>query len=261
MEDKKTNPPRGINPRIAIPVSAVLALVTFIRACGPQLFHSDVSGERLKASSEWLYHYYTAEVDKIVAERLAKEGPAFLYTNDTETTLRFYPNIHTDNPLGISAFQYTEALKDLREFEHNKDSAELFTFLTSSDGVECVLQPDATLTGDSSAQQLLCMIYDPGQRMQPTADTTMQILFRVRWGVPLHDTTQFMPAFMKSQPGMEMLLAQLRHHPEARFYMSGRQANGISEARFNEAVQELNQLLGKLKVDTTAFQRKVFNTH
>ncbi|MBC9913350.1 hypothetical protein [Chitinophaga varians] len=236
-------------------VIGLILIVVILFGVGTCVTHSRKPDfKRMKAAAEERFYKGKQQVDELVAQRLKREGGAFLYTNDHAATIKLFPYINTGNPLNIDLFQYTEANKDIAAILANPDSAQLDIYVISGDSAV------RRMKSDTSSRQFFFRAYDPKQRIRPANvrpnDTTGQDnypVFDVSWNVPLQDTTTLLYAIDRSIPGMHIMLAQVRLRPAFYLYMTGKVKQGMNEATFREAVITLNKLLHRSQVDTSTF--------
>lgn len=243
---------RNDNTSLVVGGTFIVLIVLVVGMCVTRQQKPDFA--RMKADSEERFNRNKQKLDELVAQRMEKEGGAFLYTNDHAATIKLLPDINTGNPLNIDLFQYTEANRDIAAILANPDSAQLNIYVIAGDSAIRRMRPD------TSARQFFFRAYDPQQRIRPLGtprnDTTGQDnypVFDVSWNVPLQDTTHLLYAMERSIPGMDIMLSQIRLRTSFRFYMTGKVKQGMNEEAFREAVITLNKLLHHNKVDTTTF--------
>ncbi|NML38395.1 hypothetical protein HHL17_14400 [Chitinophaga sp. G-6-1-13] len=245
---------RSGNDTTSLVVGATLIVVVLLGVATCVTRSRKPDFKRMKAASKERFYRSKQKVDELVAQRLEKEGGAFLYTNDHAATIKLFPYINTDNPLNIDLFQYIEANKDMDAILANPDSAQLDIYVISGDSAVRRMKPD------TSARQFFFRAYDPKQRIRPsnvlpndTAGQENYPVFDVSWRVSLLDTTNLLYAMDRSIPGMHIMLAQVRLRPTFYLYMTGKVKQGMNEPAFREAVITLNKLLHRSNVDTSTF--------
>ncbi|MBC9929539.1 hypothetical protein [Chitinophaga qingshengii] len=249
---EQINQSRRHQTGLIIGISSVFLLVIAIRACAP--LWREPNFKRMKAASEERFHAGKQKVDALVAQKIQQEGGAFLYTNDHAATIKLFPYIHTDNPLNIDLFQYTEANKDIAAILQNPDSVQLDIYIISGDS------SIRRMRSDTASRQLFFRTYDPAQHIRPlgtppgdtTAAENYPVFDRI-WRIPLQDTSNLHHAMERSIPGINIMLSQIRLRPSFYFYMTGKVKQGMNEPAFREAIITLNQLLHQNKVDTSTF--------
>ncbi|NLR62809.1 hypothetical protein HGH92_00700 [Chitinophaga varians] len=246
------NRSRNNNAGLIIGATIVIVILMGVGTCVTRSRNPDF--KRMKAASEERFYRGKQKVEELVAQRMEKEGGAFLYTNDHAATIKLFPYINTDNPLNIELFQYTGANKDIDAILANPDSVQLDIYVISGDSAVRRMRPG------TSARQFFFRAYDPKQRIRPANvlpnDTTRQESYPVldiSWRVPLQDTTNMLYAMDRSIPGMDLMLAQVRLRPTFYLYMTGKVNQGMNEPAFREAVITLNKLLHRNHVDTSTF--------
>nr|WP_295874950.1 hypothetical protein [uncultured Chitinophaga sp.] len=241
------------NASLITGVTFILLIVMVAAMCATRGRKPDFA--RMKAASQERFYSNQQKLKELVAQRMEKEGGAFLYTNDHAATIKLLPKISTDNPLNIELFQYTEANRDIEAILANPDSAQLDIYIIAGDSAIRRMRPG------TAGRQFFFRAYDPNQRIPPAGtprgDTTGQHNFPVldvSWKVSLTDTSHLLYAMDRSIPGINIMLSQIRLRPTFRFYMTGKVKQGMNEPAFREAVITLNKLLHRNKVDTTTFR-------
>ncbi|RBL91486.1 hypothetical protein [Chitinophaga flava] len=247
------NNTRRSHTGLIIGISAIFGLVFLIRACLPQFRHNSQI-RSMKTASEQIFYERKKQIDQLVAQRLEKEGGAFLYTNDHAATIKLFPYIHTDNPLNIDLFEHLAAIKDMTAILANPDSAQLDIFIISGDSSIRRMRTDTT------TRQFFLRTYDPSQHIQPsylkpgdTTDINSYPVFDMSWNVVLRDTGNIVNAIRRSIPAVNVMFSQIRLRPAFYLYLTGKVKQGMNEVAFRDAVTALNQLLHQNKVDTSGF--------
>lgn len=247
------NNTRSSHTGLLIGISAIFGLVLLVRACLPQFRHSSQI-RSMKTASEQIFYDRKKQIDQLVAQRLVKEGGAFLYTNDHAATIKLFPYIHTGNPLNIDLFEHLAAIKDMTAILDNPDSAQLDIFIISGDSSVRRMRPD------TAARQFFLRTYDPSQHIRPgylksddTTNLSSYPVFDMSWNVRLKDTGNIVHAIRHSIPAVNVMLSQVRLRPAFYLYLTGKVKHGMNEVAFKDAVTALNQLLHQNKVDTSGF--------
>lgn len=254
-------------PAWMIPIGAVFAVLALVKTCGKDWFGSkDPDFGKMAAQQEKLYNYNVERAKAVMAEHLKTQGALFLYTNDTAATASLLPKISEDNPLGIKAFRHTQANQQLREFIDNPGAFDIQTVILAGDASVTPMRKSILNMDDSAGANLYIRFYDPAQRIVPMqlrgqaiADSSELPVFDVKSAIALYDTLALAKPISEVLPGMPMMLAQVRHRPSFRIYLTGREKDGITESLFRKTIRELNRQLNKVEADTGRFVMKVYN--
>lgn len=254
-------------PAWVIPVGAVFAVLALVKTCGKDWFGShEPDFGKMAQQQEKLYNYQLEEAKAVLAEHLKTQGALFLYTNDTVASASLLPRISDENPLGIKAFRHTQANRQLREFIAHPDSFEIQTVILAGDESVAPMRKSILNLNDSAVTHLFIRFYDPAQRIVPMqmrgqaiADSSELPVFDVKTAIALYDTLAIAKPISEVLPGMPMMLAQVRHRPSFRIYLTGREKDGVTESLFRKTIRELNKQLSNVEADTSGFVMKVYN--
>lgn len=258
---------RNRKPVWIIPVSTLFAALAVFKTCGKDWFApKGPDFAKMATQQEEQYQQNVQQAKAVMREYLQQKGPHFLYTNDTAATAELVPKIDDGNPTGIRAFERIEANEQLRAFIANPDSFDIQTVILAGDASIAPMRKSILNMHDSAGTVLYIRCYDPLQRIVPAGlrgqkvtDSTELPVFDVSTGIPVYDTMQVKKPLSEAFPGMRMMLAQVRHRPSFRVYLTGRQMDGVTEALFRRTVRELNRQLAEVEVDTSAFVLKSFH--
>ncbi|MBC9795633.1 hypothetical protein [Sinomicrobium weinanense] len=247
-----------------IPLGLAFGLLALARTCGDDWFkQKDPDFIKIMQDNKELHDTYLKEAKHIVNEKLKTEGRLFLYTNDMDAKLTLLPPVRYDNPLGIPAFQYNNAVNDLRAFIRNPDSLKLPLVLITGQKNIRELKPAPWNITDSTDKAVFFRIYDPEHRIKPAyaakeIDSSDYPVLDLTWKAPLYDTVPIAKSITRSLPGMAMMLSRIKHgSPSCKFYMAAREKDSITEGLFKQSIKVLNKQMYRVEVDTTAFVLKV----
>ncbi len=257
---------RSRKPALFIPIGAAFAVLAMVRTCGKDWFKRDeVNFAKMAAQQEQRYERNLEEAKAVMVQYMKQEGPHYLYTNDTAARAELLPKIEASNPTSIAAFRHTEANRELEAFIENPDSFQIQTVIVAGDATVTAMRESILNMGDSAGAKLFIRFYDPEQRIEPRAlrgqasDSTEWPVFDVLTAIPLYDTLRLKDPIADAVPGMRMMLAQVRHRPSFRLYLTGRAKDGISETLFRKAIRELGRQLAEVEADTSGFVIKTYN--
>lgn len=257
---------RNTKPAWAVPIGAAFAIVGFVKTCGKDWFKRDeINFGKIAAQQEKQYHSNIETAKAVMAKHIKSQGAFFLYTNDTAARAELLPEIDVTEPTGIAAFRHTGANRELEAFIAQPDSFNLQTIIAAGDGTVAPMRASILNMDDSAAAKLFIRFYDPRQRIEPGAlrgqrtDSTEWPVFDVKTAIPLYDTLHFKDPISHALPAMHMMLAQVRHRPSFRVYLTGRVKEGVPETVFRKAVRELNRQMAAVEVDTGKFVIKIYN--
>lgn len=251
----------------AVPVGLAFAVIALFKTCGKEWFgKNDPDFAKMAQQSELRYEDNIESAKAVMQEYLKTQGAYFLYTNDTAARAELLPDIDDSNPTGIRAFQHTNANSELQAFIEHPDSFEIRTVIVAGDETISPMRESILNLNDSAAIRLFIRFYDPEQRIVPAGmrrgevtDSSALPVFDVFTAIPLYDTLNIRGPVSETFPGMNMMLAQVRHRPSFRVYLTGREKDGISESLFRKVVTELNRQMHAVKADTTGFVIRSYN--
>ncbi len=251
----------------AIPIGLAFALIGLFKTCGKEWFGKrEPDFAKMAEQSELRYEDNIEAAKAVMQEYLKTQGAYFLYTNDTAARAELLPDIDDSNPTGIHAFQHTTANSELQAFIEHPDSFEIRTVIVACDETISPMRESILNLNDSAAIKLFIRFYDPQQRVVPAGmrrnevtDSSVLPVFDVFTAIPLYDSLNIRGPVSETFPGMNMMLAQVRHRPSFRIYLTGREKDGISESLFRKVVTELNRQLHAVKADTSGFVIRAYN--
>lgn len=254
----------------AIPISLVISVMLFIKTCGTDFIqenrNDEISDIFVGVSKQ--YEQNIIKSKEVLREHVKTLGPVFLYSNDHSATVRLLPDIPEDPlptmlPPVLSQVGANEHLEHLIKYP---DSAEFFTVILTENGGIRTMAKSIMNYGDSTTKMLYLRFYDPNRKINPDrfqqaseVDSSTFVAFDMTTAVSIIEDQTISENLENSFINLPMMLAQLKHSPTFKVYMSGAAKDEITAKIFDEYVQELNKKLHDLAIDTTLFQHSVHN--
>lgn len=251
-----------------IPVGLIFAVLAFIRTCGTD-FIKQKKDREVRAIFEGSERHYQEHIQKskeVIDQVVKTMGPIYLYSNDTgKVQVRLLPLIEDDPLLSdIPVLSHANTSKKLEHFIRYPDSAEYKTILITADSSIRSMEKSIMNYGDSTETVLYLRFYDPNRKVSPSPyqrnaqlDSTKMKVFDICTGVSISSDQTIAESLEKSMIGLSMMLAQARHSPTFKIYLTGAQKDKVSEELFKSVVLELNKKLIEVKADTSAFKYSV----
>lgn len=202
----------------------------------------------------------------LIREYTDKNGPYFLYSNDSTATLRYLPVIQFNNPSsgGIKSLVLDDRPEKLKAFLANPDSASWAIALKTSD--QAFYQTDAYTLGDRNLETKIyftltnkkVFVSAPVSYSGTGGEQVLDsIPLQLEFAVSLDTKGDLSKAI---QEGLNVLKPYLRKHPESmNFFLAARQGEGrMDKDLFEKAERILKVQLAKMQVDTSGFKEKIF---
>lgn len=256
---------------IAIPISAVFALVMLFRTCGADFIQQqrdrESAGFRDAILSMETTYENNVQRAKVVAEAYALTfGPVFLWTNDSQASVAFSPHISKD-PYGaeinVIGLRHAEDNKLLEEYIRHPDSVGYdLTVINPSEKFQAVMSKSVFSEDDSLTMPIYLTVYNPKESLptpfrQHAVDSTFRpIRYSTSIAVPragdpkeeIFDNMDF--ASVRSI---------LQKYKGTYFYMAAKEQDGLPAQQFEKIKTLVLQDFKKHKINTNQFISKQCN--
>ncbi|QIH34013.1 hypothetical protein [Sphingobacterium sp. DR205] len=257
---------------IAIPISAVFALVMLIRTCGADFIQQQRDKEMAGfrdgiLSIETDYENNVQKAKNVAAEYGLTFGPIFLWTNDPRATVVFSPDIPQD-PYGaeidVIGLRHVEDNKLLEQYIQHPDSVNYdLTVVNPAEKFYAVMNKSIFSRDDSLAIPIYLTVYNPKESLPtPFGQQAVDSTFR-----PIRYSTSIaMPR--AGEPKSEILdnmdfasvRSILQKYKGTYFYMVAKEQDGLSAQQFEKIKMLVLTNFGKHGVDTGRFESRRYNS-
>lgn len=252
----------------AVPAGLVFAVLAFTRTCGEDYFTNKREQEvqQIFINSDLRFDQLVEESKHVLDTYVPSLGAVYLYSNDKDVDVKLMPDIPENTRLNATpVLARADQSKYLKELIKNPDSTDFLTLLIHPDQN---LKPmtKSHLNGlDSTNTWLYIRFTDPQRQVNPNpyqktdVDSTTFVPLDISTGIAIYEDQSIRESLENSMVGLRMMLAQIKHSPTFKTYLTGAEKDQVSEELFQEVKNELQALLQDAGADTNTFRSKVFN--
>jgi hypothetical protein len=257
---------------IAIPISAVFAIVMLFRTCGGDFIRQQRNSESQEFRNG-IQHMETAYEDNLLKARevaagyALQFGPVYLLTNDPKATIEFSPNIDKDPyaaEINVIGLRHVEDNKLLEEYIQHPDRVNYdLAVINTSLKFYALMNKGLFSRDDSTTIPVYLNIYNPTESLpnnfgrQAIDSTFRPIQFNTSIAVSREGVLK---QEVLDNMDFASVRAMLQKYKGTYFYMVAKQQDGLSPQQFEKIKTLVMQNFEQHQIDTNRFESKIMNT-
>lgn len=255
---------------IAIPVASIFAILIFVRTCGVDMIREHKAKEfegvrKMIMKEETNYIENVQKALSVAKAYTQKFGTIYLFTNDTQASAEYMPDIRKDPYLpeiNVVGLRRTEDNKLLEKFIAHPDSVSYdLAIINRSMKFSALMSKSVFAEEDSTAAVVYFSVYNPHESLPSTfrqrSDTTFRPI-RYLSSINIPKNGKLKKQLLENMD-FASVRAILHEYENTYFYMAVKESDGISPERFEELKKLVSADFEDHGIDVDAFQSKRFN--